>query len=312
MADLARSRVLDESKIEDDDMVDIVFRLTDFADDNKQSMVQKTTTTTTSSTYQSTTTTVMNTKRQHSFDQNDPVRQKETHRSETQFQSREISGVKAVSIQKDSNVVYVSQSHENRPRKKKTRSKSDLGLFKMFKPQEAKYGEIRSSGDGSEKPDPPVSHEPAKLETVNPQKCFVHYDSLSVLSDFRAVPDSSSAVNNFSNLKSGAATVNIEECVETDADSLLLDTPKFINEFYDPTRTKGSCENSSTLKSCPKHRVVVFEGSNRVVNGPSNRDKILVGINLGDFTVDRRFLSFEHMDHGSNYYRRYFADHGEF
>ena len=30
MADLANTRVLDESKIEDDDMVDIVFKLTNF------------------------------------------------------------------------------------------------------------------------------------------------------------------------------------------------------------------------------------------------------------------------------------------
>ena len=116
----------------------------------------------------------------------------------------------------------------------------------------------------------------------------------------------------FANLKSGAATANIEDCIESDPGSLLLQTPNFINELYEEPVSKGCSPGSSTLKHCPKHRIVVFEGtsSNRSIHGTTNRDKLLAGINLSDYTLDRRFLNFEHMDHGANYYRRYFADHG--
>ena len=334
MAELVNSRVLDESKIEDDDMVDIVFKLTNFAEETKtpvsnsqnshRSNLQSSVRTPESSTGQ---------KRQLSLDQNDPssqsdfVRTRETsnqvvqqsnHTNVSQNQrSVQISTTKTVTVHKEafSNVHHEpSQSHRP-PRKKKTRSKSDLGLFnfKMFKQQGSQVtSDVRQSGDGTDRPDPPVSQVEGKVETVNPRKCFVHYDSQSVLADFS---DSSicSAANNFANLKSGAATANIEDCVESDSDSLLLQTPNFINELYEEPKVKSCGAGSSAyFKNCPKYQVVMFEGppANRNFDGPSNRDKLLAGINLSDFTIDRRFLNFEHMDHGTNYYRRFFADHG--
>ena len=139
---------------------------------------------------------------------------------------------------------------------------------------------------------------------ANPRKCFVHYDSQSILVDY----DSGSAVgsvgvNNFSNLKSGAATTSLEDCVEANPDDLLLVTPKFVNEVFVEEK-KGPF--------CPKHQVIVFEGiADRFNNAPSREKMIALTSNGHDFTTARRFLSFEHMDHGCNYYRRYFADHGK-
>ncbi|XP_063682341.1 signal-induced proliferation-associated 1-like protein 1 isoform X3 [Bolinopsis microptera] len=333
MAELVNSRVLDESKIEDDDMVDIVFKLTNFADETStpvrktqkmnQSNLQSSVRTPESSTGQ---------KRQLSLDQNDPsnqsefVRTRETsnqvyqqsnHNTTSQIQKTvQISTTKTVTLSKESysNVQNDSGQSHRPPRKKKTRSKSDLGLFnfKMFKQQGSQVtSDVRQSGDGTDRPDPPVSQVEGKVETVNPRKCFVHYDSQSVLADFSDASICTTS-NNFANLKSGAATANIEDCIESDPDSLLLQTPNFINELYEEPKVKSCGAGSSTYyKNCPKYQVVMFEGppANRQFNGPSNRDKLLAGINLSDFTIDRRFLNFEHMDHGANYYRRFFADH---
>ena len=341
MADLDNDRILDESKIEDDDMVEIVFQLLPQINNAMQN----------SSSISVTQSTEINSisgqKRQFSFDQTEPCLltskstdtdnvglqtnlsqtsqiQKTTfsrnNETTTQIQSSQktvqISEPKSVTIQRDGSNTDVSNGHAYRQRqKKKTRSKSDLGLFnfKMFKPQGSQVtSELRQSGDGTEKPDPPVSQLENKLEIINPRKCFVHYDSQSIMADYSENGVSPSESNSFANLKSGAATANIEDCVESDPDSLLLQTPKFINEFYEEPVLKGCSPGSSTLKHCPKHRIVVFEGtsSNRPPHGTSNRDKLLASINLSDHTLDRRFLNFEHMDHGANYYRRHFIDHG--
>jgi hypothetical protein len=331
MAELVKSRVLDESKIDDDGMVDIVFKLTNFTEETNssvhntqnalQSKVQSSVRNPGSSTGQ---------KRQLSIDQNDPSSQSDvarTHESSNQVvhqsnhihtsqiqKSVQISSTKTVTVQKET---FQNVHNEPRPpRKKKHRSKSDLGLFnfKMFKQQSMQAGlDERMCGDGTDKPDPPVCQIEGKGETVNPRKCFVHYDSQSVLADFSDASICSSA-DNFANLKSGAATANIEDCVESDTDSLLLQTPNFINEIYEEPNIRSSGAGSSAyFKNCPKYQVVMFEGPPAIRNfdGPSNRDKLLAGINLSDFTIDRRFLNFEHMDHGANYYRRFFADHGK-
>ncbi|KAL5255160.1 hypothetical protein ACHWQZ_G014555 [Mnemiopsis leidyi] len=333
MAELVNSRVLDETKIEDDGMVDIVFKLTNFTEETSSAARKPTNSQhpivhpSASSKNQGLAT---GQKRQLSLDQNDPSNQSDfvrtreisnqaaqlsNHSSSSQTQkSVQISTTKTVTVQREvySNVHHEPPQSHRPPRKKKTRSKSDLGLFnfKMFKQQGSQItSDVRQAGDGTDKPEPPVSQIEGKVETVNPRKCFVHYDSLSVLADFNEASISSSE-NNFANLKSGAATANIEDCVESDSDGLLLQTPNFINEVYEEPVVKNCGPGSSAYyKNCPKYQVVMFEGPPVNIEGPSNRSKLLAGINLSDFTIDRRFLGFEHMDHGANYYRRFFADH---
>ena len=335
MAELVNSRVLDESKIEDDDMVDIVFKLTNFAEETNsttrkpQNSQQPSVRPSMSTKNQELTT---GQKRQLSLDQNDPSNQSDfvrtrevsnqavqlSHQSNSSQTQKtvQISTTKTVTVHKEaySNIHHDAPQSHRPPRKKKTRSKSDLGLFnfKMFKQQGSQItSDVRQAGDGTDKPEPPVSQVEGKVETVNPRKCFVHYDSLSVLADFNDASIGSSE-NNFANLKSGAATANIEDCVESETDGLLLQTPNFINEIYEEPVVKNCGPGSSAYyKNCPKYQVVMFEGPPVNFEGPSNRNKLLAGINLSDFTIDRRFLNFEHMDHGANYYRRFFVDHGK-
>ena len=287
---------LNESKIEDDDMVEIVFQFTNFADDNQRSFGAGTPSVTSMSIAQ---------KSQHS----------NVTTSAQKYQTDSHEKV-AVSFAKTPTKFEETRSSQNesdgqmqRSRKKKHRSKSDLGLFKnMFNKPNQSVNDYRSSGDGAEKPDSSTIE--GDKEAHDPKKCFVHYDSRSILADYNPTSVGCSS-NSYGHITSGAAAVQPHDInySEAPADSLLLETPNFINETFTDASTK-STPGTSLLKTCPKHQIVLFEGVAGSESVVSNRDKLLHGISMLDHTVDRRFLCFEHMDHGSNYYRRYFADYG--